>query len=308
MSPAAMNGFETGNGSRFRRMQGELHPALPPGVYTYGESPYGMLFDKVKTNDAAIQEVDEKQAAVMREISCFWAAGEWYKSKGFPHKRGVLLYGPPGTGKTTLIREVAASAVFNGGIVLRLCDLDELPTAIHLIREVQPDARITVVIEDIEKWIRCNQEEELLDLLDGMQAVNNTLFIATTNHMSALPKRLTNRPSRFDTVISIGYPDTAARRKYITSVLPEASAAKIENLVQKTNGMSMAHIKEAIIRSEVTHTLDQDVLALWAAQCAQAEKEANAGVMSVPQRPSITDVAGMLAAGYELKPNVAKGA
>jgi len=58
-------------------------------------------------------------------------------------------------------------------------------------------------------------EQALLQLLDGGIQHSNTVIIATTNYPENLPDRIINRPSRIDRIVEIDMPTREMREIYI---------------------------------------------------------------------------------------------
>jgi len=196
--------------------------------------------------DDLIELPDSKSDDVLTEIETFWKKEDVYKRYGYVFKRGILLYGPPGTGKTATVSMVIKKMLDKDGIVLFAGNPMAVAIAVQRIRSIEGNRPILVIWEDFEEIVSKYGEAELLSLLDGELQLNNVVYLATTNYPEKLDGRITNRPSRFDRVIYIDYPNDAARELYL-----KAKVGTIEkngfNLVKETKGMSFAHLKEVII-------------------------------------------------------------
>jgi len=115
-----------------------------------------------------------------------------------------------------------------------------------------------VCIEDIEAYIKNGEESSLINMIDGTTSINNVVFVATTNYIDKLPKRLT-RPSRFDKIIEIPPPDEDTRWKYF-QFLSKGNGFKIPNNWKKdSDGMTYAEMKEAFISVTVFKKEFKDV-------------------------------------------------
>lgn len=183
---------------------------------------------------------------VINEIERFWKLRAEFKKYGFLHKRGFLLYGVPGGGKTSTLNQIMSDTVAKDGLVV-LAPVGPPAALIGMLRslrEIEPTRNVLVVMEDLDTLIRYG-EVELLSLLDGEHAIDNVVFLATTNYIERLPARVVNRPSRFDKQILISGPDADMRRKYLASRHMEG--AVLEAFVAASHGLSMAHLKELII-------------------------------------------------------------
>lgn len=107
------------------------------------------------------------------------------------------------------------------------------------------------LMEDVDSILARSCESEILNMLDGMFDLNKVVFLATTNYPEKIRSNIMSRPSRFDRVIEIGMPCAESRRIYIRSKLPEADGTMIERWVKDTNGLSIAHIKELYIATQI---------------------------------------------------------
>ena len=203
------------------------------------------LHKAINTDDIDILP-ESKSEEIIEEITQFWNLKDDFKKHGFLHKRGILVHGPQGTGKTTAVNLTIKEIIKLGGIAVFYSDPSTLTEGLNIIREVEPDRPIVVIIEDIDKSMRYG-EEEVLAILDGESQIENVVYVATTNYIEKLPPRIINRPSRFDCVIEIGLPDENIRASYLNNKIKTTIGPDGENLVELTEGFSISHIKELII-------------------------------------------------------------
>jgi hypothetical protein len=223
--------------------------ALPSAVYNIEFIGQIATFVPHKLiTDNLLRLPDSKSDEVISDSDKFWDLKEIFKSFGFSHKRGFLLYGPPGSGKTITLTIIAEKIVQAGGIAL-IANIDPsiVSKMLKYLREIEPERRVVVLMEDIDTIIRNYGESEVLSLLDGESSINNVIYLATTNYPELLDGRVINRPSRFDKVIKIGTPNAASRKMYILSRKVNLTEEEVDVWVEQTEGMGMAHIKELII-------------------------------------------------------------
>lgn len=224
-----------------------LHTRLEAGVYEIVPHGMQMIFaPHVIRTDTLIRAKKGAAIEVINEIAKFWTLREKFQKFGFMHKRGFLLYGPPGTGKTSTLDQIMADTVEKDGLVVLapVAPPKVLVGMLRDMREVEPERRLIVVLEDLDNLIRYG-ESELLSLLDGEHAIDNVVYLATTNYIARLPARVVNRPSRFDRQILIAGPDADMRTQYLVSRGIQGN--ELEQLVKVSDGLSMAHLKELII-------------------------------------------------------------
>lgn len=141
-----------------------------------------------------------------------WKSNNKFYTKHFLGHTGIILYGPSGTGKSSLIRCIASYLSKNIIMVDLTKSVSELSNDLCNLKEGS-----VVVFEDIDCVMnidRENKKEEknekrkklqlLLNTLDGLISPQNTVFIATTNHIRDLDEALI-RPGRFDLVFEVPY-------------------------------------------------------------------------------------------------------
>ena len=228
IKPGYYDGFFTDEGPRIRKIETRLD-----GLVTFGRGVAGQIVD---------------------EIEQFWGSEQQFrkinKSIKVLYKRGILMYGPPGCGKSSMISIIMNEVVKRKGIALRFNGSNVTTEFIRMIRQVQPSTKIIVVLEDIDGFISRNGEEDILNMLDGVDTVlDNILFIATSNYVQDLSTRLL-RPSRFDLKIELDYPEAAMRKKYLQELYKSTGTSKGQNLsqsVRDTEGFSFADLKELFI-------------------------------------------------------------
>jgi len=238
-----------GDGFRF---SGSTAKKLPPGVYDVRSAQGVGVYLGIQNivTDSLIRLSDSKSDEVIAEIERFWLLKDRFKQFGFVHKRGFLLWGPPGSGKTSTVSWIIKTMVSRGGIVI-MGDWPEGTTdALGKIRKIEPERPVVVVMEDLDTIIQRHGESETLALLDGEASIDNVVFVATTNYPQNLDGRITNRPSRFDRVVKIGTPNAQARLQYLKSRKLPLSESEYSLWVEKTEGFSIAHLKEVIVGTQ----------------------------------------------------------
>jgi energy-coupling factor transporter ATP-binding protein EcfA2 len=236
-------------------------PKVPAGVYeiTWNNSlmSYTLKKQPFKT-DELYQLPSPEITNILNDIEGFWNRVDVYKKYNFIHKRGVLMYGEPGCGKSGIIQLLSKSIISNDGIVINIKsedDVDAFTKFISTFRKIEPNRQLVVILEDIDSIAGENryQTSRLLNILDGVTQIENVVYIATTNYPEKLEERITNRPSRFDRRFRIEPPNGEIRESYIRHKLNDDDLSKIniEEWVQKTEGMSLSHLKEVIISTIV---------------------------------------------------------
>lgn len=231
---------------------------LEPGIYNIkfseGIGIYAFKKDLLLDDLIDLDKEDHEEGEVLKSIEYFWTRKEKFKEYGFAFKRGILMYGPPGSGKTSIINLLAKSLMDNhDGVIFILQseeDLNLYRTFMpQMYRIIEPTRPIITVIEDIDGLCeRHSTETTLINILDGIEQIDNVVYVATTNYMEKLSPRIMNRPNRFDRRIKIGFPNKAKRKRYIEFKLHPEDLEQIDinNWVNKTANMTIAHIGELI--------------------------------------------------------------
>lgn len=220
---------------------------LPSGVYEVNANQAGEIyFSKIKTNhDELVDLPDTEYDSVVKEIQLFMKpeTRDLFTQYGFVYKRSTLLYGPPGTGKTCIVNRLVQKVIEDGGIALFSPNPKLLEESYKILDALQPETRIMVIFEELDKLID-SYEGALLNLLDGEIQKSNIIYVATTNYIDKIPPRI-RRPGRFSSTIPVGYPTAETRRFYLNYKVK--NGADIESWVAKTEGFSIDELKETVL-------------------------------------------------------------
>ena len=196
-----------------------------------------------------------------------------YKGAGVKAPKGVLLYGPPGTGKTLLAKAMAAEAdvpfiAAEGNQFLKRY-VGEGPEAVHTLfkkaRKYAPSILFIDEIDAIAKERRGASEtsggsEEILTAflteMDGfVNDASKPVFVLAATNFDVEPGGAKSLDPalmrRFDRRVYIGLPDKNDRKRFIQMKVGKNEALKIsekliENIVLRSNGMSLAELDSVI--------------------------------------------------------------
>lgn len=225
---------------------------LPSGVYTVGQNEDGSAYLKAShiETENLVRLQDSAMAEIYDHVNNFLSAKirKGFEKYGLLYKRGILLYGPPGTGKTSLVNQlISLCASEKEMVILNNPHPGLVKPIVDCVRGIEQDDRpFMVVWEEFENWVE-NNEGDLLNLLDGIDQVGNTLYIATTNYIDQIPDRIKNRPSRFADVMEIGLPSAAARRTFLEAKIHKTDNVDLDMWVAHSEGLSIDHLKDLII-------------------------------------------------------------
>jgi energy-coupling factor transporter ATP-binding protein EcfA2 len=237
---------------------------LEPGVYDTGISPsMGPFFTKRNLAvDGLVYIEDSDMSTILAEFEKFWSSREKFKARSMVMKRGFMLWGPPGSGKTSLVNAMSKNLIEkHSGVVVMISNPEEASACLSLLRSIEPNRPVILLFEDIDALVNRYGDAGYLALLDGEHQIDNVVSIATTNYPARLDRRFVDRPSRFDIIMKIPMPRSAARRAYFLAKEPLLTGAVLDRWVRETDGLSMAHLKELIIAVYVLDQKFEDVIA-----------------------------------------------
>jgi len=244
-------------------------PNVPDGVYEIGKDNSGMFLQrqKIVLSDNILQLPIPQMQEVMLDINSFWEMEHKFKKYKMVHKRGILLHGPPGCGKSYLMQNLINNIIEKKGIVLSLNGehgVSLFTEFAQIFRQIEPTRPLVVIIEDIDNIVTAGQGllSALLNVLDGVNQIENVVYLATTNYPERLQDRIANRPSRFDRVYEIPHPSAEVREFFLKHKLHETDLATIDmkQWIKETDGLSLSHIKELIVSTMILGKKFEDVM------------------------------------------------
>lgn len=188
------------------------------------------------------------------EVLRMWLAkGDWYKDRGIPWRRGLLLQGPAGTGKSSLTRAIAQTL----GLPLHVFHLSTLSDQEMIENWQGLSGSCVVLFEDFDTVFDKRQSltshgaltfECILNLLSGVGTNSGVILIVTTNHPEKIDDALINRPGRIDAVITVGTMEEQQRRGMAERMLRDWPDM-IDEMVAKGDGMAGAQFQDACVQA-----------------------------------------------------------
>ena len=188
-----------------------------------------------------------------------------FKEMGIRPPKGILLYGPPGTGKTLLAKAVATESEANfisiKGPELMSMWVGEGERGVRKIfKKARQVAPCIIFFDEFDAIAPRRGNEmgnnsgermvnQLLTELDGVEVLNDVVFIAATNRPDLIDPALL-RPGRIDKLIIVPAPDEEAREailKVHTKNMKLDKNVSLKELAAKTKGFSGADL-EGLVR------------------------------------------------------------
>ncbi len=226
---------------------------LIPGVYEIDQNTqFGTYFEKIPVKtEGLLRFPDTNSDKVVNEIQKFWDREDVFRHYDIAYKRGIILYGPPGSGKSCTVQLIMQDVVQRKGIVLEFNNPYLFIDGMRILRQIQPETPVVVIMEDIDSILQSYNESEILNILDGVNQMDRVVFLATTNYPQELGHRIMNRPSRFDKRFRIGFPSAASRKIYFEHLIGKENFSKLKIDIKKwvidTDEFSIAHLKELFV-------------------------------------------------------------
>lgn len=197
--------------------------------------------------------------------------------------KGVLLYGPPGTGKTLIARKIGSlitdrePKVVKGPEIMNKWVGQSEENIRNLFSDAMKDREgVHVIIFDeidaicktrsggsVGSDVNSSVVNQLLSMIDGVQAIDNIFIIGMTNRKDLLDEALL-RPGRLELHIAIGLPDAEGReqifRIHTETLRTNGFLGKIDlkELSSKSENFSGAEI-EAVVKNAVNTVLHRQL-------------------------------------------------
>lgn len=217
------------------------------GIYTLNKDMFkGWAASKIKLSvEDYIVINNDLDKELIKDVNEFFSNRKFYNDNNLSYKRGLLMYGSPGTGKTQLSRIIMSN--IKDTFCLIINSDDDVGDSLYefIIDNFEGENKI-VLFEDIDS-LSNTQRSNLLNFIDGVKGNEGTYFIATTNHPEKLDSAVSNRPSRFDTVVEIEKPNKNSRSQLLSHYFPSLKGDLLSSAVKKTDGFSGAYFKELFI-------------------------------------------------------------
>jgi hypothetical protein len=252
------------NGGRIYSPVESSSDRIEPGLYrtVFSNSIGWHLFREDFDAGSLIRLDEDVYGDVITHVEEFWRREPLFRDFGIPHKRGILLYGPPGSGKTSVLKLSIRDIISREGVAIKFSTCDGFDAGYSMLRAVQPNIPLAVVMEDLEEILRTESVSRLLNILDGVGDIEKVCFLATTNYASELEERVQARPSRFDHRILIGFPNGISRRLYLEHLLRGRSfeGFNVDDAVADSEDFSFAHLKELFVGTVIFGTPYQEAL------------------------------------------------
>ena len=241
---------------------------IKPGIWTIVNMGGALRLKKLELKIHNLLETATNSALIQKEAQIFFSKLDVYKKFKKEPKRSILLYSQPGMGKSSTIAKISQDFLHEDeGTVAIFWDTSDIGSgAVSKFLSTGSKfsskcTRMFFIMEDIgggnaeDYHGPKTADSSLLELLDGA-SVNfrlPTFIIATTNTPENLLKSLADRPGRFDQMFELVGPDAEERVRlaehmFGNKLTPEQSEALMS---KDADGLSIAHISEIIIRSEL---------------------------------------------------------
>jgi len=230
---------------------------LSPGFYSVDDvsgpfSPLIFGFTPILLKENLIKFKTGTISQIMKKCTHFFSSETKtiYDNMGVSHKMAAVLYGPPGTGKTCTAQLIMSelSEKFDA-----LC-IDFTGYNANFIRKVCKEIRniqnnpIVMFFDEAEKKLR-EDEQNFLSFLDGIESVDNSIFLACTNFFNKIPKRIRERRSRVKIAIEIKSLPTEIYEDYIKTKVPTLSHNQMKKFafLAEDKCLTIDELKHAVI-------------------------------------------------------------
>jgi len=180
------------------------------------------------------------------KIKNFTNSKEFYEKNGLFYKTGILLYGFPGNGKTSWIRYVINNKILPEDTTFIWCK--DLPPTSYTDEFKKIESLKVFVFEELTTMVcRSDLVQEFLTFMDGELSLDNSIYIATTNHPEKLPQNVIERPGRFELIYEIDNPSEETREVILKHYFKD-TFKKV--MVEESKGLSHAEILNSFLQTK----------------------------------------------------------
>lgn len=215
---------------------------LPAGVYRLKPNDgLPMRLEEMSVREEGYIPIEDNDS-LSTDIDRFLGAKKLYEKLQFIYRRGYLFYGEPGTGKTAYIRYLAQQSYFQDAHRIWI---DFVPP-VHFVQALNETNSIKVIVmeELLSESGRLSFEmSQLLQFMDGENAIKDCITIATTNYPQFLHKNLADRPSRFDVL----YEMKTQPFKIVKKIMETWLEREIKDNELTFSDYSLASLKEIVL-------------------------------------------------------------
>jgi SpoVK/Ycf46/Vps4 family AAA+-type ATPase len=231
--------------------------------------------DKPSTTMDEIKGLEQAKKSIKDSIEVPLLHPDLVKKYDIKVINGLLLFGPPGNGKTMLMRAITGQ--MKGVTVLEMSapELAEegIDKATATVREIfnraKENAPAIIMIDEVDgilpkregaSEIGVQITSEVLKQIDGIKQTTNVVLVGATNRPDSLDPAIL-RPGRFDKLVFVKPPNSAARADIFKEYLANTPCAAIDyqKLGNATKGFTGADIsgvcreaKSAALQSELS--------------------------------------------------------
>lgn len=240
----------------------EISKTLNPGIYDMEFDNYGLFtnFKQLKSPRVFPLMPSSELKNIQNYVNTFFS--EEYKSlcktANILVKTGILLYGKQGIGKSNYINNMIFRSIDEQKACVFNIDsnrkLSSIVSKVKELRAIQNNLFV-IVLEEVDELFSENgwsTEATLKNFMDGINSVDNLLFISSTNYLEKIPKSITERPSRFKKVLEIKPTDNTEDLKAWLGLtykgfIPSLSEKECEHLHELCINKTIDEIKHVII-------------------------------------------------------------